>query len=49
MANLAAALAAGGSPAEAMQLAMAGASEVIHQLGTTGTANISQLAERLEI
>ena len=39
-ANLAAALAAGASPREAMELAMAAASLVIHQLGTTGTASI---------
>jgi rfaE bifunctional protein kinase chain/domain len=43
-ANLASALAAGASPHEAMQLAMAAASIVIHQLGTTGTASIEQLA-----
>ncbi|MCA9267234.1 MAG: carbohydrate kinase, partial [Planctomycetales bacterium] len=45
MANLTAALAAGADLAEAMQLAMAGASVVIHQLGSTGTATIAQLAE----
>ena len=39
-ANLAAALAAGASHHEAMELAMAAASIVIHQLGTTGTASI---------
>jgi bifunctional ADP-heptose synthase (sugar kinase/adenylyltransferase) len=43
-ANLAAALAAGASLHEAMELAMAAASVVIHQLGTTGTASVSQLA-----
>jgi rfaE bifunctional protein kinase chain/domain len=43
-ANLAAALAAGASVREAMELAMAAASVVIHQLGTTGTASVSQLA-----
>jgi rfaE bifunctional protein kinase chain/domain len=43
-ANLAAALAAGADPREAMQLAMAAASLVIHQLGTTGTASPSQIA-----
>jgi rfaE bifunctional protein kinase chain/domain len=43
MANLAAALAAGASLREAMELAMAAASVVIHQLGTTGTAAFSQL------
>jgi rfaE bifunctional protein kinase chain/domain len=46
-ANLAAALAAGASLREAMELAMAAASVVIHQLGTTGTATVSQIAERL--
>jgi rfaE bifunctional protein kinase chain/domain len=45
-ANLAAALAAGATPAEAMQLAMAAASAVIHQLGTTGTATVADLRER---
>lgn len=44
-ANLTAALAAGASLREAMELAMAAASIVIHQLGTTGTASVSQLAE----
>jgi len=43
-ANLAAALAGGASLREAMELAMAAASVVIHQLGTTGTASVSQLA-----
>ncbi len=46
-ANLAAALAAGASQREAMELAMAAASIVIHQLGTTGTASIAQLARQL--
>jgi len=46
--NLAAALAAGASPREAMELAMAAASLVIHQLGTTGTASVAQIADRLE-
>jgi bifunctional ADP-heptose synthase (sugar kinase/adenylyltransferase) len=44
-ANLAAALAAGSSIREAMELAKAAASVVIHQLGTTGTASIAQIAE----
>jgi rfaE bifunctional protein kinase chain/domain len=48
MANLTSALAAGASLPEAMQLAMAAASIVIHQLGTTGTATVPQLAELLE-
>lgn len=47
MANLTAALAGGASLPEAMQLAMAAASIVIHQLGTTGTASVPQLAEAI--
>ena len=43
-ANLAVALAAGASQQESMELGMAAASVVIHQLGTTGTATIAQLA-----
>ncbi|MDP6082654.1 MAG: PfkB family carbohydrate kinase [Verrucomicrobiota bacterium] len=39
MANLAMALAAGAGTSEAMTLAMAAASVVVHQLGTTGTAS----------
>lgn len=46
-ANLTSALAAGASPTEAMELAMAAANEVVHQLGTTGTANPTQLRARL--
>jgi bifunctional ADP-heptose synthase (sugar kinase/adenylyltransferase) len=46
-ANLAAALAAGASPREAMELAMAAASLVIHQLDTTGTASIRQIGSLL--
>jgi rfaE bifunctional protein kinase chain/domain len=46
-ANLAAALAAGADAREAMQLAMAAASVVIHQLGTTGTASVAQIANLL--
>ena len=46
-ANLASALAAGSSHVEAMELAMAAASIVIHQLGTTGTASIVQIAQEL--
>lgn len=42
-ANLTAALAAGASLDEAMELAMAAAHCVIHQLGTTGTASVEQL------
>jgi rfaE bifunctional protein kinase chain/domain len=46
-ANLAAALAADALMEEALQFANAAASIVIHQLGTTGTANVTQLAEKL--
>jgi rfaE bifunctional protein kinase chain/domain len=44
-ANLAAALAAGTSLRDALELANAAASVVIHQLGTTGTASLRQIAE----
>ena len=43
-ANLASVLAAGAELVEAMELAMTAASVVIHQLGTTGTATVAQLA-----
>jgi rfaE bifunctional protein kinase chain/domain len=46
-ANLTAALAVGAILREALELANAAASIVIHQLGTTGTASVSQLAELL--
>ncbi len=46
-ANLAVALAAGASVRGAMELAMAAASVVVHQLGTTGTASPGQIAARL--
>ena len=46
-ANLAAALAAGASLREALVLANAASSIVIHQLGTTGTASVRQLVETL--
>jgi len=46
-ANLAAALAAGAEIPEAMELAMAAAHCVIHQLGTTGTASVPQLWKAL--
>lgn len=46
-ANLAAALAAGANVTEAMELAMAAASIVIHQLGTTGTASVPQIRARM--
>jgi len=42
-ANLSSALAAGATAAEAMQLAMAAAHTVVHQLGTTGAATIADL------
>jgi len=48
-ANLAAALAAGALPAEALELASAAASVVVHQLGTTGTASVRQLADTLGV
>jgi rfaE bifunctional protein kinase chain/domain len=46
-ANLAAALAAGATLREAITLANAAASIVIHQLGTTGTASVEQMRESL--
>lgn len=46
-ANLGAALAAGASIREAMSIAMTAASLVIHQLGTTGSASPSQIADLL--
>lgn len=46
-ANLTTALSAGANLREAMQLAQLGASVVIHQLGTTGTASPEQLAALL--
>ena len=48
-ANLTAALAVGAKLSEAMQLAMAGASIVVHQLGTTGTATQEQLRLKLGV
>jgi bifunctional ADP-heptose synthase (sugar kinase/adenylyltransferase) len=44
-ANLTAALAAGAALPEALELANTAASVVIHQLGTTGTASVGQIAE----
>ena len=44
-ANLSAALASGASIREAIDLANAAVSVVIHQLGTTGTASVAQLRE----
>ncbi len=46
-ANLTAALAAGADLREALELANAAASVVIHQLGTTGTASVEQLRQLL--
>ena len=46
-ANLTAALAAGATLREALELAMAAASVVIHQLGTTGTATVEDLRKLL--
>lgn len=46
-ANLTCAIAAGASPREAMEIAMTAASLVIHQLGTTGTASVEQIAALL--
>lgn len=46
-ANLTAALAAGATLREALELGNAAASVVIHQLGTTGAASVAQLRERL--
>lgn len=48
-ANLTSALAAGANLRESMELAMAGASTVIHQLGTTGVASVADLANKLAI
>lgn len=48
-ANLAAALAADAQLGEALELASTAASIVIHQLGTTGTASVPELARWLSI
>ena len=48
-ANLACALAAGAVLGEALELANAAASVVIHKLGTTGTANLAELAGALQL
>jgi rfaE bifunctional protein kinase chain/domain len=45
MANLAASLAAGATLPDALELASAAATVVIHQIGTTGTADIPQLRQ----
>lgn len=46
-ANLATALAAGARLREALEMANAAASIVVHQLGTTGTASVAQLRDLL--
>lgn len=48
-ANLAVALASGADLCEAMRLAMAAASIVVHQLGTTGTASVPEIAALLGV
>lgn len=48
-ANLAVALASGAELCEAMRLAMAAASIVVHQLGTTGTASVPEIAALLGV
>jgi bifunctional ADP-heptose synthase (sugar kinase/adenylyltransferase) len=48
-ANLTAALAAGATLREALEIANAAASIVIHQLGTTGTASAQQIKSVLHL
>lgn len=48
-ANLTTAMASGATLRESLELSMAGASVVIHQLGTTGTASTPQLAHALAL
>jgi rfaE bifunctional protein kinase chain/domain len=48
-ANLAAALAAGATPREALLLAAVASSVVLHKLGTTGTATVAELAGLLPL
>ena len=48
-ASLVAGLAAGADAVEAMELSMIAASIVIHQLGTTGTASIAEIAGRIDL
>jgi bifunctional ADP-heptose synthase (sugar kinase/adenylyltransferase) len=43
-ANLVSALAAGATLTEALELANAAASVVLHKLGTTGTASVAEIA-----
>ena len=47
MANLTTALAAQADLGEALELANAAASVVVHKLGTTGTASISEISWKL--
>jgi bifunctional ADP-heptose synthase (sugar kinase/adenylyltransferase) len=47
-ANLTAALSAGAALREALQIAQVAASIVVHQLGTTGTASMRQIAKLME-
>ena len=46
-ANITAALSAGASVREALEIAQIAASIVVHQLGTTGTASAEQMLEVL--
>lgn len=48
-ANLAVALAAGASLGEALELANAAASVVVHKLGTTGTANVQEIRKLISL
>ena len=48
-ANLSSALAGGASLEEALEIANAAASIVVHQLGTTGTASVPEIGELLGI
>jgi rfaE bifunctional protein kinase chain/domain len=48
-ASLAVGLAAGADTVEAMELSMIVASIVIHQLGTTGTASIAEIADQIDL
>jgi bifunctional ADP-heptose synthase (sugar kinase/adenylyltransferase) len=48
-ANLAAALSAGATLREAIELAVVASSIVIHQLGTTGTASVPDLAGLIDL
>ena len=46
-ANLTSAIAAGATLGEALELANAAASVVIHKLGTTGTASVTEISDVL--